>query len=133
MGGEGGFGSDAVFENGECFFETFRVNRLGEVVDGVDVEGFERVVIVRGDEYGSGNVGSAELLEDVEAAGGGHFDVEEKDVYCLLFESGDDFAAVAALGDDLGFGVVGEEEAEALSGERFVVGDEDSEFHRARS
>ena len=78
---EGGFGRDAVFEDCERFFEALRVNGLGEVIDGVDVERLERIVIVGGDEDGGGNVGGAELLQDVEPTGGWHFDIEEEDVY----------------------------------------------------
>ena len=51
----------------------------------------------------------------------------------MLLERGDNFAAVAALGDDLNFGIAGEEETETLAGKRLVVGDEDSEIDRARS
>ncbi len=65
---------------GERFVEALAVERLEQVVEGVDVERAQRVVIEGGDEDDERHPRRADGFDDVEAGGAGHLDVEEHQV-----------------------------------------------------
>jgi hypothetical protein len=113
--------------------ESLGLDGLGEVVERVDGEGFDGVMVVRGDEDGDGHVRGADFVDDVEGGAPGHLDVEEEDVVTIGFEVFDDFAAIAAFAGDCDVFVAREEEAQPLTGEWLVVGDEDFQLHQVRS
>ena len=102
--------------------------RFEEVVERVEFEGADGVGVEGGDEDDDGRF-LLEFAEDGEAGHLGHLDVEEENVGEALAEGGESGAAVGALAEDLNVGLGGEEGADALAGERFVVDDQGGEFH----
>ena len=62
----------------ERLLEALLVERLQQVVDGVHLEGLQRVLVVRGHEDGDGQLAVAEALHDFEAVELGNLHVEEQ-------------------------------------------------------
>ncbi len=93
-----------------------------EIVHGVDFEGANGVVVVRGDEDDRGSV--ADQFENFEAIELGHLNVEEDERGLALGDDLDGFEAVGALAEDFDFRMRGEEFAQNLAREVFVVHDD---------
>jgi hypothetical protein len=129
MRGQRGFCGDRLFDMLEHRVQALGFDGFGQIVDGVNFEGSNGVSVVGGDENGGGHVCGADFLDDFEAGVAGHLDVQKNEIDGLEFEGGENFPAVATLFDNFDFRIGGEEEAETLSGEGFVIGDEGFEFH----
>jgi len=113
---------------GEGDFEAVAVEGFQEIVDGIDAEGIDGEAIVGGGEDDGGALLGGEFLNDLEAVGAGHLDVEEDDVGCVVFDGGEGFGAAAAFTDDFDGGVAAQKRAEAFASEGFVVDDEEAEL-----
>ncbi len=142
----GGFGfrADAGFERGGGGFGTVvehagagafngledagAVERLEQVIDGVHVEGADRVLVVGGGEDDERQVIEAamvdEVLEDGEAVEARHLDVEEDDVGLVLFDELDGFNAVGAFGEDFDVADGLEQVLQLFAGQLLIVDDE---------
>ena len=129
MRGERGFCGDGLFDVLERGVQALGFDGFRQIVDGVNFEGSNGVSVVSGDKNGGGHVCGADFLDDVEAGVAGHMDVQKNEIDGLGFEGGENFAAVATLFDNYDFRIGGEEKAETLSGEGFVIDDEGFEFH----
>ena len=103
--------------------ESFRAERLQQVVDGVDLERLQRVLIVRGDE--DDRLIAAEQLEDLEAVQLRHLHVEQHEIRLQLGHGLDRFEAVRAVRDDLDARVRLRILAHDRPRERLVVHDHD--------
>ena len=100
------------------------LERLEQVVEGLDVERLERVALVRGDEDDGRPGLDRQGGRDVEAAGLGHLDVEEHHLGPHPVDRRDRLRALGALADELHVGVLGQEAAEPGARQRLVVHDE---------
>ena len=117
-----GFGDGAeAAQLVQCACELCGLDGLDEVVDGVDLEGAERVLVVSGGEDDEGLMGEAG--EEIEAGEAGHLNVEEEDVngFAGFVEELEGLGGIGGAAGD-GDAVKGGEHArEALDGEGFVV------------
>ena len=129
LGEQGCFAGGTLFDTTQCFLKARGFDGFGEVVDGFDGKGFDREFMVRCDEYGWRHMGEADCVDDVETAAAGHLDVEEEKVCGCGLQAGDGFFAVSAFSDDVDVGVVRQEEFEALTCKRLIVGDDGFEGH----
>ena len=80
-----------------------------------------RVLVVRGHEHDKWHVRGADRLDDIEAAGAGHLDVEKDEIRTELLDGRNRRYAVAAFMDDLEPVLGREQHAESLARERFIV------------
>jgi hypothetical protein len=108
----------------ESFAEAVGREGFEEIVDGVDLKGLERVLIVGGDEDDGGRAFGGEAGDDLEAVLLGHADVEEEEVRVLRVRGEDRGLAVAIFADDLDVFVRAQEADESAAGERFVIDNE---------
>lgn len=60
--------------------EALGLDRFGEVVECMDLEGLDRISVVCGDEDGERHVGGADFVQDLKAAVAGHLDIEKGEV-----------------------------------------------------
>ena len=105
-----------------------RLDRLQQVVHGVDVERLDRVLVVGGDENDRhGRLAIHQLAGQLEPGQTGHLDVEEHEVGRVAADRVDRFEAVAGLGDDLDAAHLVEDVAQLLARQLLVVDD-----HRAQ-
>jgi len=127
--GFGGFGrrsgrrgllADAL----EGGFEAFAADGFEEIVEGADVEGFEGVAVVGGDEDDGGVTVLFQAAGDGEAVEARHLEVEEDEVGVEAVDQLDGFEATGCLADHGDTADLFELLAEDLAGDGFVVGDE---------
>ena len=85
----------------ERLLEALVVEGLHEVVDGGEVEGLERVLVVRGDEHRGRHVVGADGADDVEPRHAGHLHIEEHEVGLQRADGVDRGFAVVRRADDL--------------------------------
>ena len=97
--------------------------RLQQVVDGVHLEGAQRVLIVGGDED-HGDV-AADQLEHLEAVELRHLHVEQQQIGLQLGHRLDRLEAVGALGDDLDAGIAARYSRSTAARQLFVVDNRD--------
>ncbi len=100
-------------------------DRLGQVVDGVQLEGLDRILVVRGDENDQRQVPALEQPHDRQAVHFGHLQVQEGDIGSMLLDQPDRFGAVAGLPDDDDFGKRPQQRRQKRPGRTFVVGQYD--------
>ena len=86
---------------GERLLEAIAIERLQQVVERVDVERASAYWSKAVTKTTSGIRAGAERVDDVEAGGAGHLDVEEHEVRLGPPDGVDRARAVRALGDDL--------------------------------
>ncbi len=103
------------------------VERLQNVVEGVQLEGAHRIAVEGGDEHHHRHPIGADLLDDREAVLLRHLDVEHHHLGDEPLDGLDRRGAVAALADDLHSRVPGEPEPHAVARQRLVVDDEHPE------
>src|SRR5439155_1378074 len=104
--------------------QPLRLDRLDEVVEGLDSEGVDGVAIVRRDEDDSGTLPAVEdEPSDLEAGHPRQLDVEEDDVVADAPGERERLAGGRGLSDYLDLGVRGEQVAQLTSGRLLVVHD----------
>ena len=107
--------------------KSFRRNRLEEIVQGVNVKGPQRVFVERRDEHDRGKPGYPYCLEYFEAIQIRHLYVEKDEVRSLGEDAAHRLSSSATLGDDFYIGgALAEQRDDPLSGQRFIVHDEDA-------
>ena len=117
--GLGEFACQALFGAFQRRFEAVGAEGLQKVVHGVNFERFDGVTVVCGDEDDGGV--AADQLQYFEAIELGHLNVEKHQVGLLFGDDFYGFEAVGAFGDYFDFAVRGDEFAQDLAGEFFVV------------
>ena len=125
---------DHFFGALDGFGDARFVEGLEDVVDGVNVEGLDGVIVEGG---GKNDLRQAlfafeKLFDHAEAVEAGHLDVEEDQVRVVLFDQGEGFEAVLALGDDVHLGKAFEQEREFVARRPFVVNDDSVHGHAGR-
>jgi hypothetical protein len=105
--------------------QPFPGDGLEQVIEGLDLEGANRVIIVRGHEHGHGHALDADLFDDFEAAHRRHPDVEHHDVGPPLPDHAYGLPAAAAFQDGADLGIAGEERAQVVARQGLVVDDQD--------
>jgi hypothetical protein len=130
FGGTDG-GIDFAFGALDGFGDASFVERLEDVVDGVDVEGLDGVLVEGGgkDDVGNFEFAFDELFQDTETVKAGHLDIEENEVGGMFFDKVDGFKAVLALAKEIDFGKGFEEEGEFVASRFFVVDDDGVDRH----
>ena len=103
---------------------------LEEVVDGVGVEGADRVVIVGGDEDGDGHLFDSNGFEDLETVHLRHLNIEEDEVGIELLNGVHGGFAVAALADDADVAIALEQAQQSRTREGFVIHDQRAQGHK---
>jgi len=98
---------------------------LQDVVERPDLEGTERVHVVRRHEDHRRHGLVAQLAEHAEAVQVGDLHVEEHHVRPARHDAGDGVGPAPRLAHQLDLGVAGEHEAYPFAGQRLVVDDED--------
>ena len=129
--GGAGVGFDFFFGFLDGFGDAGFVERLEDVVDGVDVEGLHGILVEGGgeDHVRDFELALDQLFEDAEAVEAGHLDVEEEQVWGMLFDEIDGFEAVLALGLEMDFGKGFQEEGQLFASGLFVVNDDGVDGH----
>src|SRR5215813_11445169 len=97
-GGEGLFELDALFDSCDGFAEALGFDWLNKIVERMELESFNRVFVVGGDEDGHRHIGKANRFDYVEASAAGHLDIEKQEIDGRGFECGNNFLAISALG-----------------------------------
>ena len=93
---------DVVPRAAERLAEAIAVERLQQIVERAHLERPERVLVVSRDEDDhAASSRRRSPLNDLEAVGAGHLDVEEDEIGLKLLDGGDGFEAVAALAEEL--------------------------------
>jgi len=105
----------------ECCLHSLRINRLGEIVERVDLKGANRIMIVRGDKDGDRHFCRPSLLDDFKAPAPRHLDIEKEQIDLRVFQGSENFPAIAAFRDNLDFLVVGQQKAEPFPGKQLVI------------
>src|SRR6266487_2743725 len=112
----------------ERFGEALGLDRFEQVIDGVEVEGAQRVLVVGGDEDDGGEVLVAHGFEDLEAVEIWHLNIEEDQVRGLIDYGFDGFPPPSTLADDGDAGRSREERANPFARKSFVIHDQRSDF-----
>jgi hypothetical protein len=97
-----------------------------QVVQGVDLEGTQRELVVGGDEDHVWHAVRPDRTEHFEPIHHRHLDVQEQEIGLDLLDRGHRRTAIGALTDDLNFGIPLTELPESRACQRLVVYDEDS-------
>ena len=87
----------------ERLLQTTGFDRLQQVIDGVDLEGFDGVLVEGGHKHHGRSLVFVfeEPAGDLEPPKAGHLNVEEYQIGLVSLDGADGFDAVAGLGDDL--------------------------------
>ena len=96
-------------------------DRLQEVVDGVDLEGAQRVAVERRDEDDGRRRSAFQHAQDAEAVEAGHLDVQEQEIRTQVIDRLDCLESVLALRDDLDLVFPGQLLPDPLARQRLVV------------
>jgi hypothetical protein len=102
------------------------LERLQDVVDGVDVERAEGVFVVRGDEYDGRPALGRDPVEDLETVQPRHLDIQEDQVGVQVLDASDGVVPVGALRYHGDGPVVGEGGAHGAPGQRLIVDEDDA-------
>ncbi len=101
--------------------EPFGRDRLQEIVDGVDLEGAQRIAVERRDEDDGRRRSSFQHAQDAEAVEAGHLDVQKQQIRTQVIDGLDGLEAIFALGDDLDFLFLGQLLPDPLARQLLVV------------
>ena len=119
--------AEALGDAAQRRLQALALDRLGEVVDGLEVEGLQRVLGVRGDEHDRRRRrAQAQLGGELGAVAARHLDVEQQQVAAARRQPDERLRRVGGLADDDGAGLaaLGDEALQAQPRELFVVDDE---------
>src|SRR3954454_12663296 len=104
--------------------EPRRFDGLQKIVDGVDLEGLDRVLIVRGDEHEVRvDPRAQEPASALEAGQTRHLNIEQHEVRRILVDRAERFDAICGLRDELDAVELSEQEAQLLPGQLLIVDD----------
>src|ERR1700722_16953693 len=99
----GGLAGQALLGAGQGGVEAVGAERFQKIIYGVDLEGFDCVIVVGGDENDRGF--GADQLENFKAVEFGHLHVEEKKIGFLLSDGFYRLETVTAFADDFEVGM----------------------------
>jgi hypothetical protein len=103
--------------------EASLIERLQEVIEGVRLEGANRILIVgRGKNY-KGEITGIDFAEHLETVEIWHLNVEQEQVGVKAIDSGNSLAPVLAFGNDDYIWLGLEQYAHLVASESFVIGD----------
>ncbi|CAM4184265.1 hypothetical protein ROSA5918_25405 [Roseateles saccharophilus] len=117
---------------GQRGLQALAAHGLGQVVDGVELEGAQRMHRMRRHEHdeGHGLAGGGALgqtVGELQAVGAGHLHVQQHDIAAMLAQPGPGLRGGGRFGDDLAARLDDriDKAAQAQPRQRFVVDDED--------
>ena len=116
--------------------EPFLLHRLEEIVDGVQLERFDRVVVERGDERDERQRVRRNPPDHLEAADLGHLQIQEREMGSMRGDELHRFLAGGSLGDELRALARLDETGQEPAGRPLVVGDDERQRgrrHKCRS
>ena len=115
--------------------QTILLDRLQDVIDGVDFEGLHGIVVKRRRENDLRNFSLAvhQLLDHVETVEARHLHVEKHQVRRMFLDEGESLHAVFALPDQMHFGETFQQVDEFVASGLLVVHDERVDRHRMMS
>jgi hypothetical protein len=115
----------------QCLGQALGAERFQQVVDRMDLERFDRVLVIGGDEDDRDL--APEQLQHVKAVQLRHLNVEEDQIRLLLRDRFHRLETVAALCDDVDVRVRCEQLAQQHPRQRFIVNNDHPQWHfRAR-
>src|SRR5882724_9419238 len=109
------------------FGEARTADRLEQIIHRVRRERLKRITIVRSDENHRRQMCRRDTAEHLEAIKSRHLDVEKEKIRLEGFDAPYRFGPIAALPDDLEVGRLAKPQANAVTRERLIVGDKDSD------
>lgn len=85
------------------FAEAIFAHGLEEIVEGMDLEGSKRVLVVRGckDDAGNTKFFGGKILDHAEAVHPGHLHIQKDEVWMMLFDRSDRSFTAVGFGDNL--------------------------------
>ena len=101
--------------------ETLRLHRLEQIIEGVDLEGPDRVPVVRGHKNRAGRIFKG--VEQLEAAAAGHLDVEEQQLGPEFRDGREGGGLVRRLAHELQIRADLDETPQVLAREALVIDD----------
>ena len=96
---------------------------------GMDLEGFERKLIVSRNKNHCGHLVARNFREHLEAIEFRHLHVEEDKVGCGAPNGRHGRSAIAAFAEQFEVGLLFQETTKALARQRFIIDDQDTGFH----
>ena len=115
----------------EGCIETGRIDRLQQIVEGVNFESFYGVAVIGGHEDNTRETGRRDGPDHFEAIHFGHLDIEQDQADGLAAQERNGVAAGGAFTGHRKIGVTGKQRAQALAGKRLIVDDQGSDAHTA--
>ncbi len=109
--------------------ETFHRDGLEQIVDRVDLEGADRVLVVRRDEYDRRHPVRPDFVHHGEPVHLRHLHVQKHQVRLPLADALDGLAAVLRFLNGSDLGIVGEQHPQALARQRFIIHDQHCQTH----
>ena len=114
--------------------EPCGLDRFQQVVDGADLERFDRVLIERGDEHDVAlHAAFQQLARHLEPGQPRHLDIEEDHVRRQRFRQRDRLEPVGRLVDNLDVVELPELKRQLAAGRLLVVGDQDPQGHSIKT
>ena len=120
------FSATRFLTRSERALEAFAANRLQQIIDGVDLEGFHRVLIV-GRCENHGDV-AFDQFEHVEAGQLRHLHIEKNQIGFVFGDGFHGLEAVGAFREHLNLRMRLKQFAQHLAGQLFVVDDQRADF-----
>ena len=107
------------------------VERLQQIIDGIDLERFHGILVKsRGEnDLGQGNFLVEKLLDDAETVESGHLDVEKDQIRTVLFDEADGLETVLPLRHDVDVAVALKQVGKFIAGKLFIVHDYGGKGH----
>ena len=108
-----------------CRTQSVLFHGLEEIIEGIDLERFDGIAIIRRDKHELGQCLAADqVFDDLKAIEAGHLDVEKKQIRRELTDHVYRFDSVARLTDDIYLGNRLEEKTKFLARKLFIVDDQ---------
>jgi hypothetical protein len=120
---------ELFFGTPQSRFEAFAVVRLKQIIDGVNVERFEREFFVRRHENNGRHLFGADRFYDREAVQLRHLHIQKNEIGFFLLDFFDRALPVAALANHFDLRIGSEQLQRAFTRERLIIDNQDTNLH----
>jgi hypothetical protein len=105
--------------------DAFLVERLQQVVDGIDLERLHRILVKSRGKHnlGQGNFSIEKFFDNSKAVESGHLDIEKDQIRAVFFDEADGLETVLPLGHDVDVARAREQVGKFIAGELLIVHD----------